>query len=272
MAKMFYTIEEAASRLGKSVDSVREMAEKGQLQEFRDRDRLMFKVEQVDLLAGHDDHIPLAESGEMEPITLASSGTGMGLDSPKEQTGISIFDPDATEEADANAMTRVAPSPGAFQDPGKSGSGSGGLLDLTKEADDTSLGAGLLDDVYGGETVAQQTAAEPAIGEAVSGDAGGLFETGGSDMSVETVGAASGAMMVMAEPYDGTWSGIAGGVAVGMIAALGCAIFATTMGLAGAAGSGMMATLGDKLWIIVGAALGLVVIGGLLGMVLGKKS
>ena len=51
MAKMFYTLEEAASKLGKSVDDVKTMAEKGQLQEFRDRDRLMFKVDQVDLLA-----------------------------------------------------------------------------------------------------------------------------------------------------------------------------------------------------------------------------
>ena len=52
MAKMFYTLEEAAAKLGKNTDQVKDMVSSNQLQEFRDRDRLMFKVEQVDLLAG----------------------------------------------------------------------------------------------------------------------------------------------------------------------------------------------------------------------------
>ena len=55
MAKMFYTLDEASQKLGKSEDEVRELASSGQLQEFRDRDQLMFKVEQVDLLAGGGD-------------------------------------------------------------------------------------------------------------------------------------------------------------------------------------------------------------------------
>ena len=50
MAKMFYTLEEVAEKLGKSEEDVREMARTGELQEFRDRDKLMFKVEQIDLL------------------------------------------------------------------------------------------------------------------------------------------------------------------------------------------------------------------------------
>ena len=78
MAKMFYTLDEAASKLGKSEAQLKEMVARGELQEFRDRDRLMFKVEQVDLLAGGDDFIPLAESGEHDAIGLASSGTNLG--------------------------------------------------------------------------------------------------------------------------------------------------------------------------------------------------
>ena len=50
MAKMFYSLEEAAKRLGKTVDEVRIMSGKGVLTEFRDGDRLIFKVDQVDLL------------------------------------------------------------------------------------------------------------------------------------------------------------------------------------------------------------------------------
>lgn len=51
MAKMFCTLEEAAVRLGKTPDEVRAMGQSGTLQEFRDRDRLMFKKEQVETLA-----------------------------------------------------------------------------------------------------------------------------------------------------------------------------------------------------------------------------
>src|SRR5262245_31752838 len=86
MAKLFYTLDEAAARLKKSPDDIRAMVSSGQLQEFRDRDKLMFKVDQVNLLAagGEDEGgvIPLAESGELNTISLASdSGTGMNLES-----------------------------------------------------------------------------------------------------------------------------------------------------------------------------------------------
>ena len=51
MAKLFYTAEEAAAKLGKSVQELLDMAKSGQLQEFKDRDRSLFKVEAVDQLA-----------------------------------------------------------------------------------------------------------------------------------------------------------------------------------------------------------------------------
>ena len=52
MAKMFYTLEETAEKLGLSDEQVKGLASEGKLQQFRDRDKLMFKREQVDLLAG----------------------------------------------------------------------------------------------------------------------------------------------------------------------------------------------------------------------------
>ena len=51
MAKLFYTAEEAAIKLGKSVQELMDMAKSGQLQEIKDRDRSLFKVEAVDQLA-----------------------------------------------------------------------------------------------------------------------------------------------------------------------------------------------------------------------------
>jgi hypothetical protein len=74
MAKMFYSLEEAAQRLGKSAAEVQQMATSGQLQEFKDRDKLMFKREQVDLLAGG----AKAESGGFIPLA-GNEGSSLGL-------------------------------------------------------------------------------------------------------------------------------------------------------------------------------------------------
>lgn len=275
MAKMFYSLDEAAAKLGKSADDVRSMAASGQLEEFRDRDRLMFKREQVDLLAGDDEHIPLADSGALEPIGLASSsGTGISLDNPKEQTGISIFDTDDTEEADPSALTRVTNSPapmtGFASDSGSSGSGSGsGLLDMTKEVDDTSLGANLLDDVYGADTLAQQTAADAE--SASGGEEGALFE---STPATEPEAAAGGPAMAMvaAEPYDGAGSGLVGGIAIGMAACGLVGAFVLLLGLTSEAGGNITATLGENLWPIVGGLAVLTGICGGLGWFLGRRS
>ncbi|MFG0286214.1 MAG: hypothetical protein ACF8R7_17505 [Phycisphaerales bacterium JB039] len=226
MAKLFYSLEEAADRLGKSEQEVKQMAESGQLQEFRDRDRLMFKVEQVNLLAG--DHanedtgtIPLADSGGLEGISLAESGSGIHMDSPKEQTGISIFDTEETEEADPAAATMVTSETPQFTgDPTASGSG---LLDMTREADDTSLGADLLEDIYSGDT-GGETVGESAVG---AGDAGGaLFEETG-----EAADAAGPVTIITAETIDSGWSGIAAGASVGvlLIVALALGTLITSM-------------------------------------------
>src|SRR5436853_432413 len=110
MAKMFYTLEEVASKLHKSPDEVKQMAKSGQIQEFRDRDKLMFKVDQIDLLAGSDDesgevHLELEDtSAGGSAIGLTGSGldlkdssgtgTGLGLADSREGTGISVFDTD----------------------------------------------------------------------------------------------------------------------------------------------------------------------------------
>lgn len=275
MAKMFYTLEEAAEKLGKSPDEVKGMAEKGELQEFRANDRLMFKREQVDLKAGggeDEEHIPLADSGDLEPLSLASSGsaTGIPIDpvNSKEQTGISIFDADATDEADPSALTRIAPAaaaPGFASDSGASGSGSG-LMEMTKETDDTSLGANLLDDVYGSETVAAQTQADAPAAE----EGGALFESSPAATEIEAGGTVS-TLPVALEAYDGAGSGLVGGLAFGMAASALLAVFVMTLGLWSTGGS-MMSMLSENMWYLVGGVGGLTLLGALVGWMLGKKS
>lgn len=274
MAKMFYTIEEAAEKLGKSTDDVQKMAESGQLQEFRDRDRLMFKKEQVDLLAGGGDDDMLKLGDELEPLSLSSSGSGsgLGLDAGKESTGISIFDPDETETADPSAQTQVTDTGmGAGFELDSASSGSG-LLDLTREADDTSLGADLLEDVYGQETMgATSPAGESGI---MDEPAAALFE--GSEGEADTAAAAPVAVAALPEAYDGAWSGIGGGIALGMTICLAFAIAVVLFAMTGSLSAGAIASVKDiitgQFYIVVGAMAGVVVILAIIGMVVGKKS
>ena len=269
MAKMFYTIEEAAEKLGRSVKDVQQMAESGQLQEFRDRDRLMFKKEQVDLIAGGGDDDVLKFGEDLEPLSLSSSGSGsgLGLDAGKESTGMSIFDPDDIEVADPSAQTQV--SDGGMEagfDLDSASSGSG-LLDLTKEADDTSLGADLLEDVYGQETMgATSPAGESGI---MDEPAAALFE--GSEGEADAAAAAPAAIPVLAAAYDGAWSGIGGGLALGMAICLAAAIAVVLFAMIGSLSPVKDIILGQY-YAVVGGMAGVLVIFAVIGMVLGKRS
>ena len=184
MDKMFYTMPEACQKLGKSEDEVREMVTSGQLQEFRDKDELVFKVEQINLLAGVDedtgdvvidlsgasassstgleltDNMDLtgAEGSDAAPAPAASSdlglsaglgltgGSGMDLGDSGSAAGLSAFDTGADMAGDDDAgATRVGDGMDDDLTLETVGSGSG-LMDLTRESDDTSLGAEILDD------------------------------------------------------------------------------------------------------------------------------
>lgn len=50
MAGMFYSLQEAAERLGKTEDQIRAIVQSGQLREFRDGPNLLFKVDEVNAL------------------------------------------------------------------------------------------------------------------------------------------------------------------------------------------------------------------------------
>lgn len=288
MAKMFYSLEEAAERLNKSTQEVEQLVQSGKLQEFRDRDRLVFKKDQVDMLAepgsGGDDSglIPLADSGaasgmglsleDSAPmglggsgLNLAGSGSGIAIDEPKDRSGISIFDTDSTEEGDPSAVTRITEtSAGGMGDLTLDNVGSGsGLLDLTREGDDTSLGADLLQDVYSdqGEDSASQTAG-----------ASGLFESTPAMSDVSAAAAAAPVAMVAAEPYDGTWSGIAGGLAFGAVAVLAFSLAAVLFAMIGGGDNPLVAMVSSNLMMWIGIFAGVTVFAAIIGLLVGKRS
>jgi excisionase family DNA binding protein len=242
MAKMFYTTDEAAQKLGLSGDQLKQLVSENKLREFRDGARVMFKVDQVDKLAADrktgsaagtkagsaiglagDSGIGLAgDSHASDVISLADSAMSPSKDDTVvtggsraggSKTGAQqVFKPGEVKSADTGAQTHIQPIDDQLSLEGV-GSGSG-LLDLTRESDDTSLGAELLDEIYpGGDTK----------GESGIGSASGIFveSPGGSSAAGAAQGSAdilpvpAAPVMVadIGEPYDGG-SGAFGGLAL----------------------------------------------------------
>ena len=353
MGKMFYTLEEAASKLGKSEAEVQAMVSSGQLQEFRDRDALMFKVDQVDLLSdegidedidlGHNPSemssmIPLADSfagdggaggsvlpladdsgeigglgdddsapdfggddnddsmsdllgasasagglsggggllGESEELSLDSGiddmleGSSLMSASDQSKTGVSIFDADELDQADPSAVTQMSDD-GGLDDLNLDPIGSGsGLMDLTRESDDTSLGAEFLEEVYPGDEGGESAAAASVGGDTESGG-GGMF---GGEEEMAVAGGPSlqlSGTVITAEPYDGGGSGLAAGLSIGAILALGLGLTAVIFGMMGVGDGGVLNIVTDNFIPVVGGLAGATLLFGIIGWVLGRR-
>lgn len=186
MAKMFYSAKEASERLGRTEDELKGLVRAGKLREFRDAGSVNYKVSDVESLLTKtpaqspkpaEASIGGSQSGEivLEPVEdssveLAPSASDVvsleGVDAEETTTGarvakkakegsavasvgVNVFDDDELDEhVDPLAQTAVTDVAGL----GIEGIGSGsGILDLTRESDDTSLGADLLEDITGEE-------------------------------------------------------------------------------------------------------------------------
>lgn len=189
MAKMFFTAKEAAERLGKTEDQLKSLVREGKLREFRDAGMVNYKVEDVDALGAtsasdsgaggmasasasgdivlepvEDSGVELAPSGtdvvsleDSEAGGTATGTTAAGMakeDTAVPSVGINVFDDDELDEqVDPLAQTAVTDVAGL----GMEGMGSGsGILELTRESDDTSLGKELIDEIYAAEGKEQE--------------------------------------------------------------------------------------------------------------------
>lgn len=271
MAKMFYSLDETAQKLGVSADEVKAMADSGKLQQYRDRDKLMFKCDQVDSMSNNDDStgglslddslsgtslagdslggtsmvgdlldgssmtgssIPLADSSSDTDAISLSDDTSMGTakpiihkEDPRERTGISVFDAGEVEPVDPSAQTVVTNAVGEDEELALESVGSGsGLLDLTRESDDTSLGAELLDEIYPGGSEGSDAKIDTATGSSGVFDGAATIEPSASGLEnlqqTEAMSAAGGANYIevsASEPADPSGSGLATG---GMLAAM----------------------------------------------------
>lgn len=226
MAKPFFSLEEASARLNISADEVKELVRTGALREFRDAGKVFFRAEDVEKLAGggrkHDSGEITLESvdDDLTPLGSGGSRAGSGMidlepapSRPKKDdtvittTGITAFE-DEELEAEADPLAKTQITTGATSDElSLEGTGSGsGLLDLTREADDTSLGAELLDEIYPGEEEAAPAPAAPPRREERA-PAAAVVEPVAPPEPVVSV-AAPGPAYAVSDPLEGLFGGL----------------------------------------------------------------
>jgi hypothetical protein len=359
MAKMFYTLDEVCTRLGKSQGDVESMVTTGEIQEFRDGEALVFKVEQIDLLAASEESgseieldlsSPAFDLGDSAGIDMSASGSaeldlgeagmsdldghgddasdlnaptplpnkapasiedasteGDGEDMNLEGSSLSSFDLGGTgsaggmdftesgglaDELDLSAELAAPASEDSGEisslDLGEAGEtrvgegiddltlesvGSGsGLLDLTRESDDTSLGAELLEEVYSSDDDFVDVPAASGLFEASEASGASEPVIGSSEPGVATaVVAPAAGLSVAAQSWDPSGSGLSTGLCIGALACL-LGVFAIVGVEAIGSTSGLAPLIGEKLWIWTGAIAGGTVLLGLIGLLIGKKS
>lgn len=299
MAKMFYTLEEAAQKLGVDEQAIKDMAARNELQQFRDGDKLMFKRDQVDAKSSNgasDGPIDLADSAGIDAIDLQNDtavGVNPPAENPNEATGVSVFDAGEIDLADPMAQTQVTGPMIDDEELALESVGSGsGLLDLTRESDDTSLGAELLDEIYPGADSMGTGAGismESAVGSSGVFDGEISMETGTSGPSglenlsggeaPQPAPASSGAARstaVYEEAYDPAGSWFGAGMLFGVLLAMIIGLAAVIPAIHGVQGSLVQGIdpIGEnsKTYIVAGGILAVSVIFGVIGLLVGKAA
>lgn len=180
----------------------------------------------VDLIPSATDVLALdgTDAADTSPGGIADEAAKSGSAVPS--VGMNVFDDDEIdEEVDPLAQTAVTDVAGL----GIEGAGSGsGILDLTRESDDTSLGAELLEEIYtGDEAEGEEASAEEAGEDTRAGLEAGLPDTaedGEEAMEVEEEAASDAAEgpravvreVVELEP-DAVSSGLTAALAVSIV-------------------------------------------------------
>ncbi|MBT6269454.1 MAG: helix-turn-helix domain-containing protein [Phycisphaerae bacterium] len=200
-------------------------------------------------LGGSGFGFDLGDSGSAAGLDLGGSGAASGIGAAFEGG-----------EDDDSAETRVADALDEELSLEAVGSGSG-LLDLTNESDDTSLGAELLDEVW-----------EDGDSGNFDANASGLFETSEHEQAATvTADSPMGLPVALAEVYDGKWSGTGVGLLLGsLIALLAVAVMLVTSIMGVSPKLATMVTGDAMIW--GGGFLGFAIVAGLVGMFIGKAS
>jgi hypothetical protein len=273
MAKPFYSMDEVCQMLKKTPDEVKGLVREGTLREFRDAGKVFFKAEDVQTLRkGSSDTsaITLEAVGDEPPVPKdLGASDSIALEPVADEgdkkddtvitaSGISVFDDDELE-IDADPMAKTSISRAVGDEVPLEGAGSGsGLLDLTREADDTSLGAELLDEIYPGEDEATERPAAAAAEAAEEEADETLAEPRGEVILPMT-------SMAAADPNESIFAGLLVGAL--LLLALSAAVVGGVMqGFL----PGYAASLASNFLMFVGGAVLLPLICAGVGWVVGK--
>lgn len=227
--------------------------------------------------------IGLASSNTGTGIDLAgATGTGMAMNSPSASgtnistrtgSGVSVLGLDEGGNADPSAQT-VGGSFGGEPSLDAMGSGSG-LLDLSRERDDTSLGAPVLDEISGSGRGSMGGASGSSMGLSGSGPISNAPLTGAGAASAAARG---GSMPIYVEAADNFTGFAAGAAAVCAILCL-VALYAVAAAASNAQpsflsflfqGTGSTQKAMPMLYVF-GGGLVLALIAGGIGFVAGKR-
>lgn len=297
--KPFYSLDEVCQKLGKTADQIKALVRDGVLREFRDAGKVFFKADDIeklsagsgagDVLAGDSGEILLepavddskGSAADLTPLSDTSGGTSIiGLEpvaeeqeEQKEDTvvtagGVGVFDEDEIE-VDTDPMAKTQITTGATADQvSLEGAGSGsGLLDLAREADDTALGADLLDEIYPGEEAGEEkkgsaapVAAAPAAAAAAEPEAEVLEEAESTGVMVPTA-------VVAVDAAEGLFSGL-------LVGALAVMALASTV-VAGAVQGylpdfGRFLGEGAKFYMLLGGSVVGLTLGAVVGWLLSR--
>jgi hypothetical protein len=182
MAGMFYSLKEAAEKLNRTEEEVKQIVKEGRLREFRDGPNLLFKIDEVEalmsdtsIMASKKSAAPSEQQRDKDEISLVPEPTEdtdaksdlTGADTAVADEGTSLLGQTGTEQqvpddtmSETKAISEEASLEEIEEDVSLDTFGSGsGLLDLSLQADDTSLG-GILDEIYAPEGAEAQEAAE----------------------------------------------------------------------------------------------------------------
>jgi hypothetical protein len=191
--------------------------------------------------------------GTMSGTGLSGTATGRG--------GVNVFTADdSVEHADPAAQTAITPVGDAVNLEGV-GSGSG-LLDLTRESDDTSLGAELLDEIAPG---AAKKGGRRAAAD--SGISAGVADEGRRVITPPTVYAEA------PDPLAPAFGGMAFAAAV--FSLIGCLVVATaTLGTRPSVVDMIAGKPADNrpIWMIALIGIGMVFVFGIVGLIAGKSA
>lgn len=312
MDKMFYSAEEAAERLGKTLDGLKDLARSGKLREFRDAGKVNYKTEDVDALAGElapasssvgssissasatgEIVLEPVDEGDSEPVGLSSDILNLAETEPdaadtaagsvaakkkKEGTvvpsiGVNVFDDaELDEHVDPLAQTAVSDLAGL----GLEGSGSGsGILDLTRESDDTSLGAELLDEIYTDDDAKPDPSEDTRAGleEAVA-EVEGEEEEAAFDLGDEADESPSAARVTVTQVVEYGPDAVSSGLTAALVVAVAvmCIAGLAIAGLVRGIVPSLIGTVYSNLAMFTGGAFGVVVIAAGLTYFLAKRS